>query len=166
MRASQVTGLRGQEHVEGAIGPGRARRPEQLGKCDWTAFREGRCGAACLRQPNRIWPIQWIVPRFGTEGSVVQIHSPRPIPRKFAEFRLPLGSSSEFPSRNRGVGASKTALRSKRSRDLTSSPRDGSVRCTCPGKVLPFNTTRRSRPEHPPCELPGLAKRSGMTITG
>jgi len=53
-----------------------------------------------------------VVPRFGTEGSEVQILSPRPISKENREIQSAgsLGSSSGFESRNRVVGASNPAF--------------------------------------------------------
>ena len=71
-----------------------------------------RCGAFC-------WVTEQIPPRFGTEGSVVQIHSPRPFAITFAECSLPVHSVAPANSRRRtGCSALQTPSRSKNSASI------------------------------------------------
>ena len=58
--------------------------------------------ALCLMQDIEFCgQIPLFATRFGTEGSEVQILSPRPIPKKFAEFSLPVHSVPPANSRRR-----------------------------------------------------------------
>jgi hypothetical protein len=58
-------------------------------------------GHARRRYQAFYWVTEQILPRFGTEGSKVQILSPRPIPKKFAKFSLPVHSVPPANSRRR-----------------------------------------------------------------
>ena len=92
-----------------------------------------RSQGACLLANQRI------VPRFGTEGSEVQILSPRPIPKEICEIQSAgsLGFSSGFESRNRVAGASNPTRIPNRSRVLHVGARDRSFPRTFRSRVLP-----------------------------
>jgi hypothetical protein len=79
------------------------------------------------------------VSRFGTEGSEVQILSPRPIPKKtcIIQAARSLGSSFGVESRNRVLSASNPAFIQNRSRFLASVRRDWSIPPPFASKVLP-----------------------------
>jgi hypothetical protein len=83
--------------------------------------------------------IQRIDTRFGTEGSEVQILSPRPISKKTCRIQAArsLGSSLGVEGRNRVLGASNPAFIQNRSRFLASVRRDWSIPPTFASKVLP-----------------------------
>ena len=78
-------------------------------------------------------------PRFGSEGSEVQILSPRPIPKKTCRIQAArsLGSTFGVEARNRVLGPSNPAFIQNRSRFLASVPRDWSIPPAFASKVLP-----------------------------
>jgi hypothetical protein len=80
-----------------------------------------------------------VTPRFGTEGSEVQILSPRPIPKKTCTTQAArsLGSTFGVEGRNRVLGPSNPAFIQNRSRFLASVPRDRSIPPVFASTVLP-----------------------------
>jgi hypothetical protein len=79
------------------------------------------------------------VTRFGTEGSVVQIHSPRPIPKKAREIKPAgaLGFSFGSTSRNRVLATSNPDFIQNRSRFLASVARHWSIHLLFEAKCYP-----------------------------
>jgi hypothetical protein len=86
--------------------------------------------------------------RFGTEGSEVQILSPRPFPKKVAEFSLPVHSvpPAKFPPQNRVLGPSNHTPAPNCSKFLTSVGEGSFVPRTLGDKVLPIHATRHRPP--------------------
>src|SRR5438132_9114321 len=80
--------------------------------------------------------------RFGTEGSVVQIHSPRPIPRKISEIQSvrSLGSVAEFALRNRVIGASNHVSIPNRLKFIDKTPQPIHLRL-CRGQAVTLQVT-------------------------
>src|SRR5579862_5777526 len=90
-------------------------------------------------EPRKSLAIPHQCTRFGTEGSEVQILSPRPIPKKTCRIQAArsLGSSVGVERRNRVLGALNPAFFQNRSRFLASVPRDWSIPPAFASKVLP-----------------------------
>jgi hypothetical protein len=77
----------------------------------------------CGRNRAFVGEILEIGTRFGTEGSVVRIHSPRPIPKKSSEIRrVQSGSSLGFECANRVARTECSVLQTLAFREIVRHP--------------------------------------------